>query len=102
MVDPMLFQLIVHQVKDYALFALDPAGRIMTWNLGAQRIKGYAPEEIIGQHFSIFYPPEDSEKPAAELEIAARVGRYQEEGWRIHKNGSRFWANVLITALYDA
>src|SRR5215213_152036 len=103
MVDPMLFQLIVHQVKDYALFALDPAGRIMTWNLGAQRIKGYAPEEIIGRHFSVFYTPDAVARgwPAEELRLATREGRFEDEGWRVRKDGSRFWANVIVTALRD-
>jgi PAS domain S-box-containing protein len=97
------FRLLVTGAQDYAIFMLDVTGRIITWNLGAQRIKGYSAEEIIGKHFSIFYPIEDIQngKPAMELEVAARVGRYQEEGWRLHKNGSRFWANVLITALFD-
>jgi PAS domain S-box-containing protein len=97
------FRLLVTGAQEYAIFMLDVTGRIITWNLGAQRIKGYTAEEIIGKHFSIFYPIEDIQngKPAMELEVAARVGRYQEEGWRLHKNGSRFWANVLITALFD-
>src|SRR3954462_6720693 len=103
MVDSMLFQLIVQQVKDYALFALDPAGRIMTWNLGAQRIKGYAPEEIIGLHCSVFYTLEAVDRgwPAEELRLATREGRFEDEGWRVRKDGSRFWANVVITALRD-
>jgi PAS domain S-box-containing protein len=103
LVDPLLFQLIVQQVKDYALFALDPAGRIMTWNLGAERIKGYAPEEIIGRHFSVFYTPDAVARgwPAEELRLATREGRFEDEGWRVRKDGSRFWANVVITALRD-
>jgi PAS domain S-box-containing protein len=103
LVDPLLFRLIVQQVKDYALFALDPAGRIMTWNLGAQRIKGYAPEEIIGRHFSVFYTPDAVARgwPAEELRLATREGRFEDEGWRVRKDGSRFWANVVITALRD-
>ena len=78
---------------------LDPAGRIATWNEGAERIKGYSDEEIIGKHFSIFYPPDDiaAGKPAWELETAVRAGRYEEEGWRLRKDGARFWANVVIT-----
>ncbi|MFL6572555.1 MAG: PAS domain S-box protein, partial [Burkholderiales bacterium] len=102
-VDPLLFQLIVQQVKDYALFALDPAGRIMTWNLGAERIKGYAPEEIVGRHFSVFYTPDAVARgwPAEELRLATREGRFEDDGWRVRKDGSRFWANVVITALRD-
>jgi PAS domain S-box-containing protein len=96
-------ELLVESVSDYAIFVLDPDGVIQTWNRGAERTKGYTPEDIIGQHFSIFYTDEDRERdhPAAELEIAAREGRYEEEGWRIRKDGSRFWANVVITALRD-
>jgi hypothetical protein len=95
------FRLIVQSVRDYAIFMLDPTGHISTWNAGAERIKGYTADEIIGKHFSIFYPQEDLDagKPAKELEIATRTGVYEEEGWRLRKDGSRFWANVLITAL---
>jgi PAS domain S-box-containing protein len=93
------FELLIQSVKDYAIFMLDPLGRIATWNVGARNIKGYSPSEIIGKHFSIFYPTEDvaAGKPARELEIAIRTGVYEEEGWRIRKDGSRFWANVVIT-----
>src|SRR2546428_9090747 len=82
---------------------LDATGRIVTWNEAAQRIKGYTADEIIGRHFSIFYPPEDARnrKPDWELEVAKREGRYEEEGWRLRKDGTRFWANVVITALRD-
>ncbi len=95
------FRLIVQGVRDYAIFMLDPTGHITTWNEGAQRIKGYSAEEIIGKHFSIFYPPEANAigHPQHELEIAKAKGVYEEEGWRLRKDGSRFWANVLITAL---
>src|SRR5437868_156001 len=95
------FRLLVESVKDYAIFKLDTGGRIATWNLGAERIKGYKADEIIGKHFSIFYPPEDvaAGKTERELEIASREGRFEEEGWRIRKDGSRMWANVTITAL---
>jgi PAS domain S-box-containing protein len=98
-----LHRLLVDNVRDYAIFALDPTGRIATWNAGAERIKGYIAGEIIGKHFSIFYPPEDlaSGKPAWELEVAAREGRLEDEGWRIRNDGSRFWANVVINALHD-
>ncbi len=103
MIDPQIYQLIVEQTKDYAVFFLDPEGRIMSWNLGAQRIKGYAPEEIVGRHFSIFYTREsvDSGWPQHELKVAAVEGRFEDEGWRVRKDGSRFWANVVITALRD-
>src|SRR3954471_19337149 len=97
-------RLLVEAVVDYAIFMLDTSGRVLTWNAGAERIKGYAPAEIIGQHFSRFYTDEDRARdhPAHELEIADREGRYEEEGWRVRKDGSRFWANVVITALRDA
>ena len=96
-----VFRLLVSSVKDYAIFLLDPTGHVATWNAGAQRIKGYAPEEIIGQHFSKFYPEEDLDKPPRELEIAKRDGSVEDEGWRVRKDGTRFWANVVITAVYD-
>src|SRR5688572_27465952 len=82
---------------------LDPTGRILTWNAGAEAIKGYAPEEIIGSHFSRFYPPEALARklPEHELAVAAEVGRFEDEGWRVRKDGSLFWANVIITALRD-
>jgi PAS domain S-box-containing protein len=97
------FRLMVESVRDYAIFMLDPEGRIATWNAGAQRIKGYLAHEIIGQHFSRFYPREDidSSKPAYELRVAAREGRFEDEGWRLRKDGTRFWANVIITALRE-
>ena len=97
------FRLLVDQVKDYAIFILDPKGNIATWNQGAQRIKGYTSDEIIGKHFSIFYDAEAvaADKPGKELVIAAREGRYMEEGWRIRKDGSHFWASVAITSLWD-
>jgi PAS domain S-box-containing protein len=96
-------RLLVDAVGEYAIFLLDRGGHIQTWNTGARRLKGYAPEEIIGRHFSVFYTQEDiaRDHPADELAIAAREGRYEEEGWRLRKDGSRFWANVVITALVD-
>jgi PAS domain S-box-containing protein len=99
-----IFQLLVSSVRDYAIFMLDPDGNIATWNAGAQRIKQYRPEEIIGRHFSTFYPEEDVKngKPERELEIAREKGSVEDEGWRIRKDGSRFWANVVITAVYDS
>ena len=97
------YELMVESVKDYAIFMLDPQGRITSWNIGAQRLKGYTSDEILGKHFSIFYPPEDRErdKPARELEIAAHEGRLEDEDWRVRKDGSRFWANVIISAVRD-
>jgi PAS domain S-box-containing protein len=97
------FRLLVEGVSDYAIFMLDPGGHVTTWNAGAQRMKGYSAEEIVGQHFRTFYPQEarDRRHPEHELEIAVREGRYEEEGWRIRKDGSSFWANVVITALFD-
>jgi PAS domain S-box-containing protein len=98
------FRLFVEAVRDYAIFMLDPEGNIATWNAGAERIKGYKPWEIIGQHFSVFYPEDDlkSRKPWHELKIAAKEGRFEDEGWRLRKDGSKFWANVIITAIRDA
>ncbi len=95
------FRLLVEGVNDYAIFMLDPAGRVVSWNSGAERIKGYRAAEIVGEHFSKFYSPEDTEsgKPDRELETAASQGRLEDEGWRIRKDGSRFWANVVITAI---
>ena len=96
------FRSLVEQVTDYGIFMLDEKGRIVSWNEGAKKMKGYRPDEIIGKHFSIFYPEEDiiSSKPAHELKVARTVGKYEEEGWRIRKDGSTFWANVVITAVY--
>ena len=102
-VEPSLFALMTEQVGDYAIFLLDPAGRVASWNTGARLIKQYSPEEIVGQHFSIFYTAEDKARdwPAAELKRAMMDGRFEDEGWRVRKDGSRFWANVIITALRD-
>jgi PAS domain S-box-containing protein len=93
----------VESVQDYAIFLLDPTGRILTWNAGAERLKGYRADEIIGKHFSIFYPPAEARrgKPAYVLQAALEDGRWEEEGWRVRKDGSRFWANVVVTALID-
>lgn len=97
------FRMLVSGVKDYAIIMLDPQGIIVSWNVGAERIKGYRSEEILGSHFSRFYPPRDLEdgKPQRELIEAVEQGRIEDEGWRIRKDGSRFWADVVITALYD-
>jgi PAS domain S-box-containing protein len=97
------FRLLVEGAQDYAIFTLDPQGYITTWNSGARHIKGYTAEEIIGKHVSCFYPPEIVEAglPQRELETAAAKGRFEDEGWRVRKDGSKFWANVIITALKD-
>jgi PAS domain S-box-containing protein len=98
-----MYQLMMDSVRDYAIFMLDPEGHVASWNKGAQRIKGYTADEIIGRHFSTFYPPEDLArgKPATELKIASRTGRFEDEGIRLRKDGSAFWANVVITAVRD-
>ena len=98
-----IYQLMVESVRDYAIFMLDPNGYIASWNRGAQRIKGYTADEIIGRHFSVFYGPEDiaARKPEWELEIAGRDGRFEDEGYRIRKDGTTFWASVVITAVRD-
>ena len=97
------FRLLVEGVADYALYMLDPTGIVTSWNIGGQRIKGYLPKEIIGQHFSRFYTPGDQSggKPARALKIAEDQGRYEEEGWRVRKDGSFFWASVIIDALRE-
>ena len=97
--DDERFRLLVESVKDYAIFMLDVDGRIISWNVGAERIKGYRADEIVGQHFSRFYPPETAGRCPEELEIAAREGRFEDEGWRIRKDGTRFWANVVISRM---
>jgi len=97
------FRLLVESVLDYGIFMLDPEGRVQSWNSGAQRIKGYAADEIIGRHFSAFYPQAAQDKgwPAHELSVAKREGRFADEGWRVRKDGTQFWANVVITAVHD-
>jgi len=97
------FRLLVESIKDYAIFMLDPEGRVVTWNRGAEAIKGYRAKEIVGRHFSRFYPPEDiqARKPERALEAATTGGRFEDEGWRVRKDGSRFWASVVITAVRD-
>lgn len=99
----LLYRRLVESVKDYAIFMLDARGRVMSWNEGAERIKGYRAEEVIGRYFSIFYTEDDlaRDKPGWELEVAARDGRVEDEAWRVRKDGSLFWANVVITALRD-
>jgi PAS domain S-box-containing protein len=97
------FRRIVEQTQEYAIFLLDPDGRIASWNAGAERIKGYAAAEILGRHFSLFYPGEALERgsPQHALEVAAREGGFEDEGWRVRRDGSTFWANVVISALRD-
>lgn len=97
------FRILVQGVTDYAIFMLDPEGRVANWNSGAQRIKGYSPQEIIGEHFSRFYTSEDraNDLPKTALETARKTGRYEAEGWRMRKDGSRLWASVVIDAIHD-
>src|SRR4051812_324987 len=98
------FRALVQGVRDYAIFMLDPDGRVATWNEGAKHINGYGASEIIGQHFSRFYPPDAlaRDMPALELRTATTEGRFEEEGWRLRKDGTRFWASVVLTAIRDA
>jgi PAS domain S-box-containing protein len=98
------FRALVQTVRDYAIIMLDPEGRVATWNEGAQHINGFAANEIIGQHFSRFYPPDAVARgaPAQELKTATTEGRFEEEGWRLRKDGTRFWASVVLTAIRDA
>lgn len=100
---PDVFGRLVDTVSDYAIFVLDPSGNISSWNPGAQRLKGYLANEVIGKHFSIFYTAPDlaKDKPAYELSMASKVGHFEDEGWRVRKDGTRFWANVIITRLLD-
>jgi PAS domain S-box-containing protein len=102
-IDVNLFKYLILGVRDHAIFALDPNGIVITWNLGAERINGYTADEIIGSHFSTFYTEEARQQnhPAFELAEALKDGSYEEEGWRVRKNGARFWANVVLTAIYD-
>jgi PAS domain S-box-containing protein len=97
-------RLLIEAVGDYAIYMLDPEGKVSTWNSGAQKIKGYRADEIIGQHYSRFFTPEDvrARKPVRELETARTQGRFEEEGWRVRKDGSRFWANVVLTRVLDS
>jgi PAS domain S-box-containing protein len=106
--DPLLrgevaFRLLVDAVEDYAIFLISTDGRVLTWNVGAERIKGYAAHEIIGRHFSVFYTPDEREvgRPMKLLASAAELGRFEDEGWRVRKDGTWFWADVIVTALRD-
>jgi PAS domain S-box-containing protein len=98
-----VFRVLVDSVRDYAIFLLDPTGVVATWSPGAERLKGYSADQIIGKHFSVFYPEKDvlAGKPAHELKVAAEVGRFEDEGWRIRQDGTRFWANVVLTRISD-
>lgn len=97
------YQLLIDAVQDYAIFILDPDSRVASWNSGARKIKGYSTDEIIGRHFSVFYTTEDvaPDKPWRELAIAAARKRADDQGWRVRRDGSRFWADVTITAVHD-
>ena len=99
--DREILNLLINQITEYAIFLLSPTGEVASWNPGAERIKGYTAADIIGKHFRTFYPPEDqaAQKPEYELEVAAQIGRFEDEGWRVRKDGSCFWANVIITAI---
>ena len=96
------YRLLVESVKDYAIFLLDPAGHVMSWNAGAERLKGYQADEIVGRHFRVFYTPQDQERghPEEVLQRALAQGRYEEEGWRVRKDGTKFWASVTLTPLH--
>lgn len=98
------FRLLVESVKDYAVFVLDPEGRIRTWNRGAERLKGWGADEVVGRSFTTFYTPEDLQagRPQRLLQTAAAEGRVEDQGWRVRKDGTRFFARVVITALRDA
>src|SRR5205085_5543742 len=97
------FRILVESARDYAIFMLDPTGHVATWNLGAERIKGYTADEIVGRHFSTFYLPEEVATGICDTELAdaQKYGRIEAEGWRLRKDGSKFWAAVVITALFD-
>lgn len=96
-----LYRLFVERVRDYAMFFLDKQGSVATWNDGAEAIKGYTPEEVLGKHFGLFYPPDEVEarKPQYALRVAASDGRFEDEGWRVRKGGGMFWASVVITSI---
>jgi PAS domain S-box-containing protein len=97
------FRLMVESVSDYAIVMLDPEGLVVSWNTGAERIKGFSAEQIVGEHFACFYPDEEvaNGKPERDLELAAASGRYEDEGWRVRKDGSTFWANIVFTSIRD-
>src|SRR5689334_4030085 len=99
--DSNRYRLLIDSISDYAIYMLDPSGHVASWNAGAERFKGYSAAEIIGQHFSRFYTPEDRAiaLPERVLHTAATDGRYENEGWRIRKDGTRFWAHVIVDAI---
>src|SRR5690606_14971344 len=101
--DEMYYNFLLESVKDYAIFMLDPEGHVATWNPGAEKIKGYSRDEILKKYFAIFYTQEDQERgyPGYLLETVKREGKHEEQGWRVRKNGERFWANVSISAMYN-
>ncbi|MGZ3709820.1 MAG: PAS domain S-box protein, partial [Bdellovibrionota bacterium] len=100
---PEIFRLLVDSIKDYAIYLLDEKGFVKSWNVGGERIKGFSAAEIIGKHYSVFFTPEDVKagRPERELELARAEGRYEEEAWRVRKDGSRFWASIVLTSLVD-
>src|SRR5258708_5194090 len=100
---PDPYRQLVHGMQDDAIYLLDRSGHIVSWNRGAEKLKGYTAAEIMGRHFSVLYPPEAIERrsPERELKMAQESGRLEDEGWRLRKDGSRFWANVVITSLHD-
>jgi PAS domain S-box-containing protein len=102
--DPAFFRLLVDCVKDYAIFMISPSGEVMSWNQGAELLKGYQAADIVGHSIERFYTEEDRSdgKPQRLLQIAATVRRVEDEGWQVRKNGTRFWANIVITVLYNA
>src|SRR5688500_1449326 len=102
-VNEELFRCLVSNIKDYSIFMLDTTGHILTWNLGAQHIKGYTSEEIIGKHISVFYTSQEIQEgePEFNLRKTQQEGRYETENWRVRKDGSTFWANIVFTAIYD-
>lgn len=102
-IDGTLFQLLVGSVKEYAIFMLDPQGYILTWNDGAARIKGYQGTDVIGKHISVFYTPDDilGNEPQHNLKLSLENGTYESEGWRVRRNGSLFWANIIFTPIYQ-
>ena len=97
------YRLLVDAIKDYAIYMLDPNGFVANWNRGAQRLKGYTADEIVGEHFSRFYTPEDRavDLPRRALDIARTEGQFEQEGWRVRKDGERFWAHVVIDPIWD-
>ncbi|HZY06924.1 MAG TPA: PAS domain S-box protein, partial [Ilumatobacteraceae bacterium] len=102
-VNDEMFRLLVENVRDYGIFLLDPQGIVTTWNVGAQNIKGYTKDEIVGRHFSVFYTPDAIARhwPQQELKLAVEHGRFEDEGWRLRKGKVAFWANVVITPIFD-